>query len=374
MAQVSFGTILRKERERQGYDLLAVAKRLRIRPDILRSIESSDFDSMPPRGYARNMVNAYARFLGLNPTEVTRLYLDEAYARQVQHARSAPQSMSAPIKSIDTTPLSAPSRPGGIPRQDTSSERQFVENDRGSSRTLYVDDRSGRYRRPDQERVYSEERAHRSMRSAVPETQYTNFYAGPKAGGDLLARLPVIALGALVLALVVLLVFFLFFNKKDSDGDIVSVPVTGVSSGEDGQAVLVPPTKTIFKYEVADGEDAWIEVYVNDEALEASVVSGPANKRFDVTTTLRLVTARPDAVKVFVDDEEVGLTNDDGQWTITVSFPVELAKWMAAHPQVSSPGADGTGGNATGADGQGAGADNAQAATGSAGNTAGGNA
>ena len=88
---MTFGTILREARERKGYDLATAARRLRIRPDILRAIEEDDFSRMPPRGYARNMVNAYARLVGLNPTEMTCMYLDEAYAYQVGRARNGAQ-------------------------------------------------------------------------------------------------------------------------------------------------------------------------------------------------------------------------------------------------------------------------------------------
>ena len=89
MAQVSCGTVLRKAREKKGYDLDYVARRLRIRPDILRAIENSDFANMPPRGYTRNMINAYARLLGLNPTETVNMYLDDMFANQVKRTRSS---------------------------------------------------------------------------------------------------------------------------------------------------------------------------------------------------------------------------------------------------------------------------------------------
>ena len=62
MTHKTSGMLLREERERQGFDINVVGRRLRIRSDILRSIESGDFSNIPPRGYARNMVNAYARF------------------------------------------------------------------------------------------------------------------------------------------------------------------------------------------------------------------------------------------------------------------------------------------------------------------------
>ena len=92
MAQVSFGTVLREARERKGYDVQSAARRLRIRPDILRAIENNDFSRLPARGYTRNMVNAYARLVGLNPSDITRMYLDEAYAYQVGRTRGESES------------------------------------------------------------------------------------------------------------------------------------------------------------------------------------------------------------------------------------------------------------------------------------------
>ncbi|WP_350455241.1 helix-turn-helix domain-containing protein [Slackia heliotrinireducens] len=83
-----FGAILRQAREDSGEDLNTVARRIRIRPDILERIEESDLDGMPPRGYSRNMINAYARYLGLNPTELVKMYLDAQYAHQIDKARA----------------------------------------------------------------------------------------------------------------------------------------------------------------------------------------------------------------------------------------------------------------------------------------------
>lgn len=88
MDNMEFGEVLRQARERSGEDLVSVARRIRIRPDILERIEDSDLANMPPRGYSRNMVNAYARYLGLNPTEVVKMYLDAQYRNQVERARA----------------------------------------------------------------------------------------------------------------------------------------------------------------------------------------------------------------------------------------------------------------------------------------------
>ena len=73
MGQVSFGTVLREARERKGYDVQSAARRLRIRPDILRALENNDFSRLPARGYTRNMVNAYAKLVGLNPADASRV-------------------------------------------------------------------------------------------------------------------------------------------------------------------------------------------------------------------------------------------------------------------------------------------------------------
>ena len=51
MSQLSFGEVLREARERKGLDIQSVSRRLRVRPDILRAIEESDFSRLPARGY-----------------------------------------------------------------------------------------------------------------------------------------------------------------------------------------------------------------------------------------------------------------------------------------------------------------------------------
>lgn len=83
MPHRSFGDILRDERELSGYDLASMSRRLHVRPDILAAIENGDFDRMPARGYAKNMIRAYARALNLNERQITELYLDEVNAYEL---------------------------------------------------------------------------------------------------------------------------------------------------------------------------------------------------------------------------------------------------------------------------------------------------
>ena len=88
MHQISFGNVLKEARLARGLDLAVVSRELRIRQDILVAIENSDFARMPSRGYARNMIIAYARLVGLNPQDISRMYLDQEYAHQVEKGSS----------------------------------------------------------------------------------------------------------------------------------------------------------------------------------------------------------------------------------------------------------------------------------------------
>lgn len=104
----SYGDKLRIARERAGIDVVTLAKRLHVRPDILKAIENADFDRMPARGYTRNMIRAYARQVGLNEKEVSEMYLDEVHL----HETGTPR-------------LSRSSRDSYTRRNEGSSSRSF---------------------------------------------------------------------------------------------------------------------------------------------------------------------------------------------------------------------------------------------------------
>ena len=226
---MTFGTILREARERKGYDLATAARRLRIRPDILRAIEEDDFSRMPPRGYARNMVNAYARLVGLNPTEMTRMYLDEAYAYQVGRARNGAQPSGFDRGGSSRTGRST-SRQGARPSQQVD-ERPPRQNAFG--RTMYDDRRDyGRDygARGGSERLYSEGRTHPSRHAALPNAEYTNFYAGPKASSVVQSKLPFVIAGGVILVLLIVVLVLVFGNNGGSSNeDVTKLPVTGLA-------------------------------------------------------------------------------------------------------------------------------------------------
>lgn len=361
---MTFGTVLQEAREQKGFDLFAAARRLRIRPDILRSIEEEDFAGMPPRGNTRNMVNAYARFLGLNPTEITRMYLDEVYAYQVGRARTDARSNGFDMGNASRTRNSRSHHPAPHEKPETRAPQQNA-----FGRTLY-DDRTP-YTRSDYghgpastggTRLYSEDRTHASRHPVLPSAQYTNFYAGPKAPSGIRSKLPLIIAVVVILILLILVFMLLFGNKGAAEEELPAVPVTGIDDTTQGDAPEEPvappapviPTSAKVVYEVASGQSAYIEVYENDGgATVASTIDGPSTKEFDVTGTLRFVTTNPVAVTFTVDGAIVEPVDKAGVgvYSYTVDFPAILEQWQADHP---AAGAGATGAADTGTTGSGA--------------------
>ena len=75
----SFGQKLRTEREKQGYNLEAVAEGTKIRKLYLNALEDDDFDQLPPRVYATGFVASYARFLKMDVDALVEEFKAQAY-------------------------------------------------------------------------------------------------------------------------------------------------------------------------------------------------------------------------------------------------------------------------------------------------------
>lgn len=389
VAQVTSGKVLRETRERKGYDLTTVARRLRIRPDILRAIESNDFSSMPPRGYTRNMVNAYARLLGLNPTEIVNMYLNEAYAHQVERARSNPSGAFPSDRDRRSRPSSQRSSRAG--RELVSDDyddyddyngydggfddgyghggRSSARSGRNGNRRLY-DDRT-RYSRDDyglpRERSAREERSNRdykSHHSSYPQSNYNIYddrrksrsgrrqihvgqtpmeYSAPRLPAFLAGRLPfLIAIVAIIVAVVIICFFVFGGNKGAAPEDVSSLPVSGINDTtgtEDGAqdenlTVEVAPTSARIVYEVGEGDEVYLETYNDSTTPTAEILQGPEEKTVETTGTWTITTFTPDLVKVTVNGEQVKLESSDeynGMYAYTVDFPKMLEDWRATH-------------------------------------------
>lgn len=354
MNHISFGSVLKEARISKGYELNMVSRRLRIRPDILEAIEDSDFERMPPRGYSRNMINAYARFLGLNANDVTRMYLDESYANQIGRAHQN----AIENRYMHRNTSQATSRPGK--RQSTnqfkavSSTRQHVDDGMttSSGRRIYSD-------MPDNVNHTSEARAraqarqnrtedpqlHPARREAIPDGKYVNLYANPSRGMGHAphSRLPII-IGAIAVIVILVVIIVSVVSCSNKEQDVQNIPVTGIENEEndteqtDEQPVAVAPTEFTLSYEVPAGKEAYIEVIVDGSTKEAGDVRGQATQTYTSQGNIKFVTSNPENLTLTVDGEQQTLeANSRGVASVTFSFNEILNKWYADHPEVEKP-------------------------------------
>jgi flagellar biosynthesis protein FlhG len=78
------GSLLRKVRESQGVEIDEISGHTKISPAHLRAIEAEDFANLPALVYTRGFVQQIAKYLKLDPAQVTRTYL-----RRMREWRSA---------------------------------------------------------------------------------------------------------------------------------------------------------------------------------------------------------------------------------------------------------------------------------------------
>lgn len=357
----SFGDILRQARIRQGLDVNSVARRLRVRPDILTAIEDSDFSLMPPRGYSKSMITGYARLLGLDSGELVRMYQDELYAYEIgrvrtNNARTSNVMQSQTRQSGRPASSNRPSRASRndaaqdpAPSSSTRSRTRFIDEPAArQARTASVEEQPKRGRSTrtrvnfgeDQQsegRTYGQNRVHTSRNVSLPNSQYTNLVASPKNVRQSGSKLPFI-IAAVAVLLVLLLAFFIFGGKDDNDTEeLPDVPVSGLTDTsnpvEETANIPTPPTDCEFEFEILEGEEAYYELYVDgaEKPSAAGTLTGPTSERYDVSGTLRFVTARPSSVVATVNGEPVTLTDEDGNgvYEYTVDFSKILAQWQA---------------------------------------------
>lgn len=359
MHHISFGDVLKEARLARGLDLATVSRDLRIRQDIIVAIENSDFSRMPSRGYARNMIIAYARLLGLNAQDISRMYLDQEYAYQVEraqrHVGNTIQMHDEPYRRSRNSGQTGEMEKvrGGRPSRSTrSSSSRMREKD------LYDGSSNGLGRR-----VYSQNIdepkmpplptrgnapvAHRARRSAMTEGRYTNLYAAPKNIPNPNKQRNVILVAVAVVAIVIVLIIAMALSHQNQPQ--TNIPVTGVSatSQQDQQTETqdttpveteTAPTEFTLRYEVADGDESYIEVYVDDKTQESATVSGPAQQTYTSSGTIRFVSTETAGVTVYINDEAVELkTNSSGIINQTFTFEDILNAWYDAHPNATRP-------------------------------------
>ncbi len=317
---MSFGDVLRKTREDRHEDLLTVARKIRIRPDVLATIEDGNLDEMPPRGYSRNMINAYARYLGLNPTEIVKKYQDALFEHQVGAARA-----QLPANGFDMPE----SRFSGMTHNDSAATQRINTRRSNSCGRDFVssslDDITMQMNPVGSNGRSAYARGER-VGSSVSDAHYTNIYSAPQNDKNVKSKMPFFIAAAIVLMLCLILVLVVNMSHKPSaDQPVSPMNVTGmkdsISTLPSQDAPIEPakpapkpapvlPEKTVISFEVHNGETAYIEIQIDGKYVIAQDVTGPYKESYDVTGELIFVTTSASSVTLMQDGKEVTLEPD----------------------------------------------------------------
>ncbi len=126
------GDILSERRRSLGLSLDRVVADTKLQRRMVEAFEDSDFDAMPPKGYAQASLASYARYLGLNPNEILRVYDDQLYAFEREtglgtHSSTRRRSARRDPEPDELKPSASRSR-GRTVQQGQPSRRESARN------------------------------------------------------------------------------------------------------------------------------------------------------------------------------------------------------------------------------------------------------
>ncbi len=139
------GDILSERRRNLGLSLDRVVNDTKLQRRMVEAFEDSDFDAMPPKGYAQASLASYARYLGLDTNEILRIYDDQLYDFQRDaglgsHPSSRRRAPARPSEAADYRPPArgrrAPSRDDEW-RRDEGPDDAYGRNERRRSDSAY---------------------------------------------------------------------------------------------------------------------------------------------------------------------------------------------------------------------------------------------
>jgi cytoskeleton protein RodZ len=94
----SLGQYLRREREARGISLREVAKNTRVRESLLKAMEEDRHDLLPAPTIVKGFLNAYAKYVGLNPHDLILRY------QNAPHGQPAPSTEPPTPKRLEEKP------------------------------------------------------------------------------------------------------------------------------------------------------------------------------------------------------------------------------------------------------------------------------
>jgi transcriptional regulator with XRE-family HTH domain len=336
LAQQSFGNRLAEARRRRGLSLEQVHVQLRISPAILESLEAADFYHMPLKGHARNMVSAYARFLGLDSADLTKQFLDEYHDFENRDARQHSSTVDLPGINSGRFDSYTPSTSRSKNPEGSQGVRSMWDKPIPSS---------------DLNRGY-DSRSSSSRRLATTASRRTantdgnlpkNRYSGGAASKSLPARIfgsifrsPIVLVIVLIIILALLLALWAVAANscKKQDGIIPvntgqTVLPEGSSTDDTTQAAAADaaaagdsrygPFELVV--EPVEGTSPWVMISVDGEEVFTEALT--EKKTWPVTVDCSVVTAQPGNTKVYRNDVEVELTIDTDAGSGSAHLTVE---------------------------------------------------
>jgi cytoskeletal protein RodZ len=334
LAQQTFGNRLAEARRRRGLTLEQVHAQLRISPTILEALEVGDFRHMPLKGHARNMVSSYARYLGLNPEDITKQFLSEYHDFENREARNASSTFSSSsfgsgVARVDHVgPIPSMSQRTGKYAEGQSSSSMWDKPIPKSELNRGYDSRSESAQRVAnaasrrRAQSYDDRLSNRSGSGS-----YTPQPSLPMRIFSVIFRSPVVLVIVLVILLVALLVVWAMLANSCRAQEDEIIPInTGsvVIDDTPGTADTTDPAADTpqeedesqygpFELTVtpAAGTGPWTEVTVDGENVCAELLTEA--KTWQVADKCTVSTGQPDNLTVARNGTNVTLeTNSDG--------------------------------------------------------------
>jgi len=349
LSEATFGERLMEARRIKGETIEEVSSQLRIRPSIILAMETSNFSHMPHKGYTRNMISSYARYLGLDSTRITEQFLKE-FRRWESGSR---------LGSSNANSFSLASKRNAEPeemvhdRERLADGRELITAGRrntyrstvfGSDTTRETDKKFRQQLRQNQD---DQDTQHRSTARRAPSRRTVsdnppssshrlrpNDYVGKPPRQSLftgvsknLASRPLVLVVGLVVVFVVILILWALLASNCASSDAAHVPVTGIAGEDTGldedqtssnAADIQEQIQEANRYgpfelvvEVVGGP-SWVQIDIDGSTPHAETFESGWRGSFTVNNEAKIVSGVPGNVRVYRNGIEVPLELADG--------------------------------------------------------------
>ncbi len=383
-----FGKQLKIARRQMNMSLDEAGRRLRIEPSALDAIEHEDFTKMPPKYMTRRMVNSYAQLVGLNPTQITRAYLDAEFQYQMgltngtydnsqaNNQISTRIASSSTIKNAVNASTAQPQRPnfnqgelprstdnvtyrqssntsmdatvdsvwqpGGIPRvspeleSDTGRQRVSASENASSPAAKVRRASEGTIRRPHFTATDDEDVNYVNARNETQSSRAASVTLNTTPHRDY-SRIIMIVGSILAIVIIIVLIRVLFVPDNSDGVDTTNSTISGLTDPESSgistsnsdtiESIAVKPTEFYVRVVVSD--DAPSDLYIGVYESDSTFINDDGEVIWDGTTMLAYVNAEAGSMSTY-QTSSFFLVHVHPNYTqyVTVYVNGEEAEWV----------------------------------------------